>query len=407
MMSKLNSDVVIVGGGMAGLTMAAMLAEYTPFSIIVLEAKPQFSVWNASQYDHRVSAFAVSSQRIFKSIGVWKSLLDKRVSPFQRIEVWDKEQQGRISFDAHEVAEPVLGYIIENSLVESVLLERLRTYSNVQLYTEASLQTLSNHPSDALLTLQDGSQIETRLVIAADGGHSWVRQAVGISVHAHDYHQQGLVAMVTTEKPHQQIARQHFLSTGPLAFLPLQDSHQCSIVWTLPEALAETYQAMPQDEFMRILERAFSKQLGEIKHCSMRFLFPLAYRYVDQYVKNRVVLIGDAAHTIHPLAGQGINMGLLDAALLASILSEAKFDLSNKIQRYLRQYERARKADNAKMLKGVHALQRLFLSEVAIVQKIRSLGLDMTNQCAWLKHQFIRHAIGDILQNLKATIEGK
>jgi 2-octaprenylphenol hydroxylase len=395
LMSSMKYDVVIVGGGMAGLAMAAMLAQCASFSIAVLESRPQFANWQASQPCHRISAFAMSSQRIFKSLGIWKTLVEKRVSPFERIDVLDAQKNGSISFDSREISEPVLGYIIENNLIEATLTALLNTYSNVQLQTHVKLQTLMNTDHNVLLTLTDGSQVQADLVIAADGAYSWLRQAADIQVKTVDYHQKGLVATVTTEHPHQKIARQHFLSTGPLAFLPLQDSHQCSIVWSLPSEMADQYQAMSQDEFVNMLEQAFSCELGKIEHVSERFLFPLIYREVDEYVKGRVVLIGDAAHTIHPMAGQGINMGLLDAASLIDALCDAKFNLSGNVHRYLRQYERARKADNGIMLNGVHMLQRLFVSEVESLQTIRSLGLNVTNQCAWLKNQFTRHAIGN------------
>jgi 2-octaprenylphenol hydroxylase len=186
------------------------------------------------------------------------------------------------------------------------------------------------------------------------------------------------------------------LSTGPLAFLPLQNPQASSIVWSLPSELATQYAAMPSHNLISILEKACSKQLGDIQTISKSFLFPLVYRRVNQYVKDRIVLIGDAAHTIHPMAGQGINMGLLDAAYLLDVLQEAKFDLSCKqLSRYLRSYERARKADNDIMLKSVHLLHRLFANKINAVQSARSLGLNMTAQCTWLKNQFTRHAIGD------------
>jgi len=402
----MQCDIAIVGGGMAGLTMAAMLAKQKQMSVMLFDAKPKRSHFHASFQDHRVSAFSLSSQRIFKSLNLWEKMSKERVSPFERIEVWDQSRNGHITFDSTEINERFFGFIIENKLVESVLHDHLET-TDVKIKTHVELQTLDDHDDAMHLTLSDGTFVKARLVIAADGANSLIRELAKIKVTTYDYQQKGLVATVSHEKPHDRIASQYFLATGPLAFLPLQNPHESSIVWTLPNELADEYQHLSQDEFKSYLEtlrdgrikkqcdllRANGdKELGKIVEVSERFLFPFVYRNARQYVKNRVVLIGDAAHTIHPMAGQGINMGLLDVLKLVEVLSACQFDLSQRIHRTLRQYERARMTENSLMLDGVHYLQRLFSTEMKLIKRLTSVGLNMTNGCGWLKAMFATRA---------------
>ncbi|MFZ2315287.1 MAG: UbiH/UbiF/VisC/COQ6 family ubiquinone biosynthesis hydroxylase [Gammaproteobacteria bacterium] len=389
-------DVMIVGGGMVGLTLALALAEQTSLSIAVLEARSDAIDWSPDRYQPRVSAIALSSVRIFKALKVWDTLVTKRVSPFTQISVWDAKWQGEIEFQAQDIAEASLGFIIENNLIQQVLLEKVKQSPKIKLISPVDLVSLNETLTGVELAASDGQTFKSKLVVGADGAHSWLRQQTGIDINQHDYLQKALVATVHTMLPHQQIARQVFLETGPLAFLPLASPQMSSIVWSLPTTDADYLKALNVDFFKQKLMQAFGGRLGEIVNVEQRFAFPLKHQQATQYVKSRVALIGDAAHTIHPLAGQGVNMGLLDACSLADVICDAqkaRRDFSSIHQ--LRRFERWRKADNMPMLKGVDVIKQFFASDKNAIELLRYVGLETTNQLGALKNMFIRHAVGN------------
>lgn len=395
-MQTKSYDVVIVGGGMVGAALACMLAQKTTLSLAVLEAKPQSQVWNAAHYHHRVSAISLSSVRIFQALKVWREIEEKRVSPFRRIQVWDAACAGETVFDSREIAEPWLGFIIENVLIQTILEESARRSPQVNFISPVDLQSVSFHENQVVLASADGRTFCARLAVAADGANSWLRQQSGIETVKTSYHQRAVVADVRTELPHHQTARQVFRATGPLAFLPLIEENNCSIVWSLPDEEAALTMALDETEFVSALENAFEFRLGSVSAADRRFDFPLYRQHARQYVGHRLALVGDAAHTIHPLAGQGVNMGLLDAASLADMIAD-----SEKSQRdfgevpSLRRYERWRKADNLAMQAGVDMLKRLFASEQKSIQCARSFGLTAVNRARWIRNIFTRHAVGD------------
>lgn len=389
-----SSDILIVGGGMVGLTLACLLAQRTPFTITVLEAQPESVEWDEAVYHHRVSAIAVSSSQLFQKIGIWNALQAKRVSPFTAIEVWDAEDSGHLDFHSREIASPYLGHIIENNLIQSVLIEKATTYPNIHYLTNVKL--IDYHEVDDQVHLTTDDTIYTaKIAVAADGAKSWLRTAAGIQVDKHDYHQRGIVATVETALPHQQVARQRFLASGPLAFLPLAEAHTSSIVWSLPTEEAERMMQLNDDEFRQALGIAFKQRLGEMVSVSKRFAFPFAKQQAKHYVKSRVVLVGDAAHTMHPLAGQGVNVGLLDAAGLAQILIEnvkQRRDIANALS--LRRYERWRKADNLTLLAGVDLIKRVFAIDNRPLQIARTMGMHFIQRHRWLKNIFTKQAVG-------------
>ena len=390
-----NYDVIVVGGGITGCAFALALAQQTSFSIAILEAKPAVTTWDETDYHHRVSAIALSSQRLFASLKVWDPMQKKRVSPFTKIAVWDAESSGQIQFDSADIQEDFLGFIVENNVMEEALHEQISHYPQIQYIAPVTLVSVKTQAQCIELAADDGTIFAGKLAVAADGAHSWLRQNMGIAVTRDEYDQKAIVAAVRTEQAHEQIARQVFLDAGPLAFLPLQDRYLSSIVWSLPSQTAADLCHAPLDVFKLKLTEAFAGHLGKILEVGRRYTFPLYRQSAAQYVLPRVALIGDAAHVVHPLAGQGLNMGLLDAMSLAEVMADAAKSQRNAFDyTVLRRYERWRKADNFALTNGIDMIKRLFASNKAGVMQWRSLGLRATNNLRWIKNMFTRHAVG-------------
>lgn len=353
-----------------------------------------------NEYHHRVSAITLSSQRIFKSLNIWPLIHEKKISGFEQIHVWDQQGKGEIKFDARDIAEPFLGYIIENNVIQTSILERLQEYAQVSLIAPIHLVAFDRDETHVTLKTKDNKTFTAKLAIAADGAQSWLRQVANIAVLKQNYEQEAIVATVKTSLPHQSIARQVFLETGPLAFLPLQEENLSSIVWSLSNDEAKKIMALDIVQFKQTLAQAFAFELGEILEVSERYSFPLYQQQVKNYISSRLALLGDAAHLVHPLAGQGVNIGLLDAISLSQVIVEAL-----KMQRdyasigNLRRYERWRKADNFAMLKGIDIIKNLFASDKKTLQLFRSFGLKISNNVQFIKKYFIQQACG-IRKNL-------
>lgn len=391
----MHYDIIIIGSGIVGLTAALALADSTPLRIAILEAKETPSTWQKEKYDHRVSAISLAAKNIFHNLHVWKSIHAKRVSPYTKMMVWDAGSDGAIQFDCREVGEAELGYIIEDNVMRACLLEKIRAHAQIELIFPVELISLQQQKDHVELHTSDGKIFQTKLLIGADGANSWVRTQAGIELKTWNYDHTAIVASVQTENSHQQTAWQRFLLTGPLAFLPLQDEHMCSIVWSVPPDEAEKLLSLDDAEFQNQLTEKFANKLGKIISVSARYSFPLHMRHAKHYVQPRLALIGDAAHTIHPLAGQGVNLGLLDAVCLVEVIADAvtkSRDFSSLAT--LRRYERWRKSDNLAMLSVVEILKNLFASEKKPLQTLRGLGLNVTNHIPFLKSFFANYALG-------------
>lgn len=392
-MQMQNVDVVIVGGGMVGLGLAAAL-KGSALKVAVIEGQlPEPALDEAP--DNRVSALSLASQRILQQVGAWRGIEARRLQPYGQMEVWEQDSFGRIAFDAASLRQPELGHIVENRVIQLALLEAILDGDNIQLLSPARASSLQSGEAGSLLLLEDGRALSAKLVVAADGAHSWVRRQADIPLTSWDYGHHALVATVRCAEPHEAVARQIFTPEGPLAFLPLWQPDLCSIVWSVPAARAEALCQCDEEQFNRQLTTAFDGRLGLCKVEGARSAIPLTARYARDFARERLVLVGDAAHTIHPLAGQGVNLGLLDAAALAEQIlrnQAAGKDIGRLAN--LRGYERWRKSEAASMLAAMEGLKRLFAGANPLKKLVRGAGLCAFDLLTPLKQSVIRAAMG-------------
>jgi len=387
------ADVVIVGGGMVGATLACALGD-SSLKVVLLEAGPGKYALPEQGYELRVSAITRASQCIFETLGVWPGIIARRVGPYRDMHVWDATGSGVIHFDSAELGEATLGHIIENNVITAALYERLNAFENVVVINNSQTSSITIEAENASLALKDGSRIKTKLLVAADGSRSGIRQQFGISVRGWDYDHTAVVTYVKTEKSHQETAWQRFLPTGPVAFLPLAEDY-CSIVWSTQADQAKQLTEMADDQFCEALAEAFDHTLGKIESTGPRACFPLRFFVANEYVKPRLALVGDAAHTIHPLAGQGVNLGLADVASLAEVLIEASTEGKDiGSMSVLRRYERWRKADSLSLFVAMDSLKRLFSSQHSGLRWLRNFGLSLTDRLAPVKNHLVRSAMG-------------
>ncbi|BAU50167.1 2-octaprenyl-3-methyl-6-methoxy-1,4-benzoquinol hydroxylase [Sulfurifustis variabilis] len=384
-------DVVIVGGGMVGATLACTLGG-SLLKVAVLERQAPGTP-PGDDYDLRVSAITLASRTLFESIGAWPGIERRRVSCVREMRVWDAGGSGEIHFAAAEMGEDCLAHIVENSVIVAALQERLARFTNVHVVAGEVAAVVPSRPAE--VQLLDGRRLATRLLVGADGAGSLVRLAAGIDSQALPMRQKGIVATVRTGRPHGQTAWQRFLPTGPLAFLPLPDPHACSIVWSADDERADELLALDDDAFVSELAAAFGDRLGELRSASRRVAFPLALSHAKRYVEEGLALVGDAAHTVHPLAGQGVNLGLLDAAALAEVVLDA--ESSHKdigAFHVLRRYERWRKGENLTMMAVTGGFRYLFGNAWPGVTTLRNLGLSFADGASPLKRFIMRRAAG-------------
>ena len=388
----LSYDLTIIGGGMVGLTLAASLAK-SNLNIAIIENSEVTPLSKLPAT--RVSAISAASRSILEKYNVWPQIDTQRITPYDSMFVWEKDSFGKIEFDAQQVDATELGYIIENEQIQHALFEVVKKQNNVTFYTPDKLSNVAVGDGEAWLTLESGKNITTKLVVGADGANSWLRNKVDIPLTHWDYNHHALVATIKTDLPHEHCARQVFTPDGPLAFLPLFDDNLCSIVWSVPPEKAQQLQALSETEFNKQLTRTFDNRLGFCELQSERNSFPLTMRYARDFAKHRIALIGDAAHTIHPLAGQGVNLGLLDAVSLAQCIIENS-DADKDIGLYpnLRQFERWRKTEAAQMVASMELLKQLFHGDNPVQKTVRDLALILTDKVNPLKKQFIKQAMG-------------
>ncbi|MBI5040699.1 MAG: UbiH/UbiF/VisC/COQ6 family ubiquinone biosynthesis hydroxylase [Gammaproteobacteria bacterium] len=386
-------DIAIIGGACVGGTLACALAQ-AGLQVAVIEAREPQPVWPAGSVDLRVFAITRASERIFRSIECWDAIERGGVSPFREMRVWDASGPGAIHFDCAELGEPTLGYIIEQRVIQAALNARMEMLPTLTRLCPAELGAFELGGDAMRITLADGRVVRARLLVGADGAASRVRGMADIAVELRDYQQEAVVAVVTTEQSHQETAWQRFLPTGPLAFLPLRDGRS-SIVWsTTPQQAAELC-ALDANEFLERLSAAFDQRLGRVIAVEERARFPLRRLHAKHYIAERLALVGDAAHVIHPLAGQGVNLGLLDAASLAEVVLDARATGRDYgLHTNLRRYERWRQGDNSAMQRAMDGFKGVFGSSAPPLRLLRNSALTLVDRLAPVKRLFASHAMG-------------
>ena len=392
-----RADLLIVGAGMVGSALALALRD-SGLNILVVDGGPltvKPFVADAP-FEARVSALSIASQRILERLGVWDGIVARRVSPYSDMHVWDGSGTGKVHFSASSVHAEVLGHIVENRVVQDALVEHLHD-SDIGLLADARLEQMRHSGDDWLLTLSDGRTLRAPLVVAADGANSTVRRMTGTATREWDYLHHAIVTSVRTADSHRKTAWQRFTDDGPLAFLPLdrEGEHWCSIVWSVTPEQSERLMKLDDERFCRELENAFEGCFGQVISADSRVCVPLRQRHAKRYVAPGLALIGDAAHTIHPLAGQGVNLGFLDAAVLAEVLRDA-VERGERLadERVLSRYERRRMPHNLALMAAMEGFERLFQADALPVRLLRNAGLKMVDRSAEAKALFVRQALG-------------
>ncbi|MGH1439345.1 MAG: UbiH/UbiF/VisC/COQ6 family ubiquinone biosynthesis hydroxylase [Cellvibrionaceae bacterium] len=397
-------DVIIVGAGLVGASLAASIAANPVnqhLSIGLIEQAPAPEPSNVSsqppEFDARVVALTQASIELLKEIDAWDEVLGTRACPYRSMRVWDNDGTGDIYFSASELGQSELGFIVENRIVLNTVLEVVGRYHNIHTLRGHSVTSVEYKEEKQSLILSDGSEYKTSLLVAADGGHSKIRDLAGLPVRQWDYQHKAIVTTVRHEQSHQSTAWQNFLVTGPLAFLPLGDASEkySSIVWSLESKVADEYMNLSDADFQDALGKAFEYRLGTVEAVTKRYSFPLVQRHAVDYIAPQLALVGDAAHTIHPLAGQGVNLGLLDVGALSKEISRSSSrQLTLSDPSLLRRYQRQRKKHNLEVMLLMESFKRLFGSRNLAVRWLRNSGLKVVDRTKPIKNWLAKQAMG-------------
>lgn len=397
-------DITIVGGGMVGLAMAASLAEHD-FKILLVEKQDLASQLSdnllvekplvETDFAVRVSAISPGNISFLKKINGWQNIPQVRLASYEKMSVWDGDGTGKIEFSANKIAAKYLGVIAENRIIQAALLKKIQSYGNVHCCFTHQVDTINHTEDNIEITLSDHSLYKSQLLIAADGAQSKIRQLAGIELKQSNYDQVAFVANVKTEHHHQNTAWQRFTPSGPVAFLPLALKNYCSVVWTLDNEKAESIADLDKEQFASRLQHAFESKLGRVTAVTEHFGFPLIKRHAQSYLADRIALIGDAAHTIHPLAGQGVNIGFQDVVCLSELLIKLKqqqrdFGLSAN----LRPFERERKSENLIMQNAMSGFKHLFANQTLPVTLLRNFAMSALDNADFIKEAVINKAMG-------------
>jgi ubiquinone biosynthesis UbiH/UbiF/VisC/COQ6 family hydroxylase len=387
-------DVLVVGAGMVGAATALMLARKR-FRVAVVEREVLSRLKPPSAedpFDLRVSAVSPASRALLARLGVWPALDPQRICDYREMRVWHEGGRAEMHFDSALLAAPDLGSIVENRLLQSALLQQLAALPGVELFGGSALQSIERDGDGLWLHTGRGERLGARLLVAADGRGSAVRELLGLPVWGGSYRQRAIVVNVDTERPHRHTAWQRFLHTGPLAFLPLANG-QCSIVWSADDDRAEALMALDDAAFRAELGAAFEHRLGAITACSQRAAFDLGWHVAERWLDERVLLIGDAAHGVHPLAGQGVNLGFGDVDLLDRLLQPGQDPWQ---RRHLRRFERQRKSETFAASQLFSALKRIYGQSRPALSGLRDLGMSLVDREVMLKRWIITNAMRNL-----------
>ncbi len=393
-MSNSNTyDIAVVGAGIVGLTVCALL-EKQGYRIALIDPVLQPPPL-PDPYDLRTYALTPASMRLLGQLGVYGATHSSRIADFCGMHVWDADSEGAVQFSAAELGRERLGSIIEHSNLMGGLHKVIETRPNIT-HIVGAVEALDQSDIDVCLTLKTGEQLRAVLVLACDGANSPLRKRLDLAASSHDFTQHALVCNVEVELHHDKIARQRFLASGPLAFLPLPEPRACAIVWSTTREQAARAASATEGAFRNMLGTAFGYALGVVRESGERLVLPLQTLHASRYAVGRTVLLGDAAHVVHPLAGQGLNLGLMDAAALVEVLGQ-RDDLTLRFpSSALRRFERMRRGENLAMLKLTDQLNRLFLAEHSLVRRIRGTGMTAVNRITPIKHWLMLRAMGDV-----------
>lgn len=389
----IDCDVTIIGGGMVGLTAAIGLAQ-SGFDVAVIERAPQGDL-TAVAYDGRASALAFATCRMLEALGIWRHM-EKYAQPINEIRVSDGPSLLHLHFDHKALGEGPLGNMVENRHTRIALFDRVAELENIQLFQGEEIEAMERTADKAIVSLAGNCQIRSKLLLGTDGRNSMVRQSAGIPVSVFDYKQHGIVCSIEHEVSHEGIAHERFLPAGPFAILPLT-GNRASLVWTEKTHLVKTIMALPDRSFAAEIQRRAGDFLGRVKPVGGRWAYPLSLQYADTYTDNRMAILGDAAHGIHPIAGQGLNLGLRDVAALVEVISNsARVGLDIGSAQVLDSYSHWRHTDNAALIGVTDVLNRLFSNDVTPVRAARDIGLAVVNEIPPLKNFFMSHARGTV-----------
>lgn len=397
-------DIIVVGGGMVGLAMVAAVAD-SDLKILLIEKQilpDKISsdllldqAVDDEDFEVRVSAISPANRAFLRSLNAWQNIPKQRQANYQEMKVWDGDGTGKIDFSAAKVAQPDLGVIVENRVVQAALLKNIQAFGNLHCCFGLELEQIEFFDDFVEVNLSDGAQYKAQLLIGADGANSIVRQKCGIESKQMPYQQVAFVANVKTELSHQFTAWQRFTPTGPVAFLPLANENLCSVVWSLDQEKADELNGINKDEFANKLQFAFESKLGKVSAVSEHFGFPLVKRHSQSYLEHRVALVGDAAHTIHPLAGQGVNLGFQDVACLSQlILKLVQQQRDFGIKQNLRSFERERKTENLIVQNAMSGFKHLFANQSMPVTLLRNFAMSALNNLPMAKEIMIKKAMG-------------
>jgi len=389
--SATEVDVLVVGGGMVGLTFAAALAGAGLHIAVIDRERPRDMT--SQPFDGRASAIAAASRDVLETIGVWRGMVGD-AQPILEIRVSDGASPLFLHYDFREVGGKPLGYIVENRAIRRALIGHAQTLPTLKLFSGREVAALDRGVGAAEAVLDDGARIRAALVIGADGRESEMRKHAGIDISSWNYHQTGIVCTVAHERPHGGVAQEHFLPAGPFAILPMT-GNRSSIVWTERADLVPRIMALDEAGFGEELRLRFGDFLGALAPEGPRFAYPLSLVHAERYIDHRLALIGDAAHGIHPIAGQGFNLGIRDVAALAEVVVDTmRLGLDPGATSALARYQRWRRFDNMAMLAVTDGLNRLFSNEIAPLRLARDIGLAAVNRAPALKRLFMQHAMG-------------